>query len=141
MKINVDLIYPVGSIYFTTNTIDPSILFGGAWERYATGRCIVGWQSGDNDFGTVGNTGGAKTHTLTKAQLPNETLKVIDPTYGWEVGTAGYNTGSGSAYPGISALRKEPTNSQLLRTSAMGSGQAHNNLQPYIVTYVWRRIA
>ncbi len=33
MKINLDFIYPIGSLYLTTNTISPSVLFGGTWER------------------------------------------------------------------------------------------------------------
>lgn len=29
----VDIIYPVGSIYMSTSSVDPSVLFGGVWER------------------------------------------------------------------------------------------------------------
>lgn len=29
----LDMIYPVGSIYLSVNNVDPSTLFGGAWER------------------------------------------------------------------------------------------------------------
>ncbi len=33
MLINTDFIYPIGSVYMSVNSVDPSILFGGTWER------------------------------------------------------------------------------------------------------------
>lgn len=35
------------------------------------GRTLVGLHAGDSDFGTLGQRVGAKTHTLTSAQIPN----------------------------------------------------------------------
>ena len=69
MQINVDLIYPIGSIYMTTSTVSPAVLFGGTWERIK-GRCIVGVDENDTDFNTVSKTGGEKTHTLTVDEMP-----------------------------------------------------------------------
>ena len=63
--------YPVGSIYFSTNSTNPATSLGfGTWAEFGAGRVPVGWSSGDPDFGTDEATGGAKTHTLTTAQLP-----------------------------------------------------------------------
>lgn len=65
------LMYPVGSIYMSANNTDPGELFGGTWERWGKGRVPVGLNESDTDFATSEKTGGAKTHTLTTAQIPS----------------------------------------------------------------------
>ncbi len=61
--------YPVGSIYISTNSTNPSSIFGGTWERYGTGRTLVGVNTSDANFNTVSKTGGSTTfnnsHTHT----------------------------------------------------------------------------
>jgi hypothetical protein len=64
-----DKIYPVGSIYISTSTTNPSVLFGGTWEAISAGKVLV--QADDNHV--LGNTGGNATITLTEAQLPAHT--------------------------------------------------------------------
>lgn len=57
--------YPVGAIYMSVNDIDPSTLFGGTWERIQ-GKFLIG-AAGSH---AAGSTGGAETHKLTVAELP-----------------------------------------------------------------------
>ena len=140
-KIYVHPYYPIGSIYISVNDTNPSKWFGGTWEQIAKGRTLVGVDTNDTDFNEVKKTGGEKNHTLTKTELPNTTLKIVDPTYGWTVHSAGYNAGAGSDYPGISGLRKTPTDAQKLRTEQLGNNTPHNNLQPYFTCYIWCRTA
>lgn len=64
-----DKIYPVGSIYISTSTTNPSVLFGGTWEAISAGKVLV--QADSNHV--LGNTGGNATITLTEAQLPAHT--------------------------------------------------------------------
>lgn len=45
-----DLIYPVGSIYITVYSSNPSTLFGGTWEKVSGGLVL---QSADGDAGTT----------------------------------------------------------------------------------------
>ena len=59
-------IYPVGSIYMSMNATDPSVLFGGSWDKLEDGRVLIG----ANDTYSVGSTGGSFTHTLTTDELP-----------------------------------------------------------------------
>lgn len=137
IKSAINNLFPVGFIIEVDNAeFDPNTSWGGTWER-DRGHVIVSVDEDDSDFSTSGLTGGEKQHTLKRAELPAESLKIIDPTYGWEVGTAGYNTGSGNNYPGITGLRNEPSNNQLLKTNNMGSGQPHNNMPPYRTAYRW----
>lgn len=114
--------YPVGSIYTSVVSTNPSTLFGfGTWTAFATGRCLVGIDSGQTEFDTVEETGGAKTHTLSIAEMPAHTHSSIDFSGGPNnlAGGAGLNTS------GV--------------TGSTGGGGAHNNLQPYIVVYMWKR--
>ncbi len=49
-------IYPVGSIYLSVNTINPSTIFGGTWEKVGVGRCLMG-ASNDSELGTTVDSG------------------------------------------------------------------------------------
>ncbi len=86
------------------------------------GRVPVGRDSAQTEFDTLGETGGAKTHTLTINEMPSHNH---DLSPGQVVGTG---SGGNSAY---SPLGNNPqANTGITYT---GGGQAHNNLQPYIV--------
>jgi len=65
----LDLIYPVGSIYMSVNSTNPSELFGGTWEQIKD-RFLL--SKGDT-YTTNGATGGASTVALTNAQMPRHT--------------------------------------------------------------------
>ena len=71
----VDLIYPVGSIYISMNSTNPSTLFGGTWEAFGQGRVLIGVGTG-NDGSTslsfpAGFTGGEYKHYLAKSEIPS----------------------------------------------------------------------
>lgn len=61
----LDLIYPVGSLYWSSKATSPDTLFGGTWTRI---KDKFLWAMGDTD--TVKATGGAKTVSLTSDNLP-----------------------------------------------------------------------
>lgn len=66
--------FPVGSIFIAVVSTDPSTLLGyGTWSAFGAGKMLVGRDSGDTDFDTAEETGGAKTVTLTEAQIPSHT--------------------------------------------------------------------
>lgn len=81
------------------------------------GRVIVGFDSAQTEFDTLGETGGAKTHTLTTTEMPAHSHTA-------EGGSFSGSAGSNVARSGNSALT--------ITTSSAGSGGAHNNLQPYM---------
>jgi microcystin-dependent protein len=88
------------------------------------GRVPVG-QSVSGTFATLGTSGGAETHTLTAAQMPAHTHK-----FGYRGGTSAQGN---SPYVVGTSITHDPAN-QFSDTSSAGSGAAHNNLQPYLVT-------
>lgn len=127
-------IYYVGSLYFNTvNAANPATILGyGTWVQVA-GKVIVGFQAGDTDFGTLGQTGGEKKHKLTAAELPALTVGI----------KAGAMNGTSSGCGVTDAFQKaQDFACGTVNATVNGTGaQSHNNLQPYYVASVWRRTA
>lgn len=120
----LEAVYPVGSVYISTVSTNPNTLFGfGTWTAFGAGKTLVGIDSGDTDFDTVEETGGAKTHTLTLSEIPSHTHTVHEHGV-----TGGESLAHGASWGYTSQ-----------ESGAAGGGGAHNNLQPYIVTYMWKR--
>ena len=130
-KALLDIFYPIGSIYQSTVNTNPFTLMGGTWERFGNGRVLVGVDENDGDFNTSIKTGGEKKHTLTIAEMPSHShgQVVTANNEGPAIRRDWSSDGSAGIY------------SQGVQTEVTGSGQAHNNLQPYITVYMWRRTA
>lgn len=151
-----DKIYPVGSIYYTTNDANPSVLFGGVWEAYAVGRVVVGYDPYQEHFNVVGKKDGSYTtpytpsgtvngHSLTVNELPDHVHWVRETPL-----NATFGSGSQSEF-----LMKADGGSEYYTKGIRGSsglGQAHGHtftgrqssisvLQPYQVVKIWRRTA
>lgn len=135
----VDMIYPVGSIYMSVNSTSPATLFGGTWQRI-TGRFLLSaTDSGSSGASqAAGRTGGAATHTLTKAELPDTELGVKFPYNGAEYDAYMYQltayTGGGT---GIGTFGLNQGNK--LHTEALGSGSSFSIMPPFLSVYVWKR--
>lgn len=113
--------WPVGSIYLAYNHTNPGTLFGGTWTRIQNTFLWAVDASGD-----VGVTGGEKTVTLTAAQMPKH-------NHGGTYTNAGTARTHAWLASGGSAMGYD--------TVEAGSGQAHNNMPPYIQVSMWRRTA
>ena len=208
----VDLIYPVGSIYISMNSTNPSTLFGGTWEAFGQGRVLIGAGTG-NDGNTslsfpAGFTGGEYKHYLTTSEMPDHkhsfsgttaannrshthsytkatgvnghTLTVaeipshehavpvpgyyaalstpntgfgafavvnppIDKKDGYRTGSIGGNSSHNHGLSTSSATSgsesQNHTHTFSGKTESAGSGSPHNNIQPYIGVYMWKRTA
>lgn len=64
------LIYPVGSIYFSTSNTNPSDNFGGTWAQWGSGRVPVGVDVTQDEFKISEKTGGEKNHVLSAGEIP-----------------------------------------------------------------------
>ncbi len=121
-----DLIYPIGSIYLSVNSTNPKDLFGGTWEQIKD-RFLL---SAGSSY-AAGKTGGAATHKLTSSEMPSHSHKINESTEKrWsslEGGWANFRCGSSSVTGGD------------IYTQSTGNGNAHNNMPPYLVVYVWKR--
>lgn len=121
----------IGDLYFSTDAANPASKLGyGTWAAYAAGRAIVGVDTADPDFDAPGKTTGAKTHQLTVGEMPSHTHGVVGSSTG--------GTGSIFAPSWVSAasLGQGIDNAAI---QANGGGQPHNNVQPSIAVYCWRR--
>lgn len=66
--------WPIGSVFMAVVNTNPASLLGfGTWSAFGAGKMLVGRDANDTDFDTAEETGGAKTHTLTEAQIPAHT--------------------------------------------------------------------
>lgn len=127
---SVNKFYPVGSIYMSVNNVNPSQLFGGTWQSFGAGRVLVGVDPSQSEFNAVEKTGGEKAVTLNVNQIPshNHVVNAVTGGRGFVIG----ESASGAAVKAVSQ--------QNITSGSAGGGQAHNNLQPYITVYMWKRI-
>lgn len=152
----IDWIYPVGSVITSVNpSYDPNKVFKThTWVRFAAGRTLVGYNSSETEFNAVEKTGGAKTHTLTTAQIPSHSHAAVngDSSFHFtqlkiQSGLAGKINLRGADGSATRTLYGASQANQwgMLRdddtTAATGGSGAHNNLQPYITVYFWKRTA
>ena len=105
----------------------------GTWERYGTDRVTVG-AGGDYAAGSVG---GEKEHTLTVDEMPSHSHKINSMSWGGK----GLNNEISHNYSFWVFDKSNKAEIDISYLQAAGGGQPHNNMQPYIGTYRYRRIA
>ena len=126
IKMNVDLMYPVGSIYLSVNSTNPSQLFGGTWEQWGKGRVPVGVDTSDSDFNTVEKAGGNKSYdhiAVTAFRTDGYTQYGLDNVGAYANRTIVYDG------TGINTNQHNETRLQI------------PTIQPYITCYMWKRTA
>lgn len=154
-----DMVYPVGSIYMSVNSTNPSTLFGGTWVRWGNGRVPVGIDTSDSNFNYSERTGGSNSesytpsgsingHALTGNELPSHTHSMGRSNQGG--GRTDWGLTAAGAHGGNVVLTTAGGGSS--ETSSYGAGVAHthgwsgtkatiSHLQKYITCYMWKRTA
>lgn len=129
------LMHRVGDIIFSTSDENPSTIYGGTWVAWGKGQVPVGVDTSDSDFNTVEKTGGEKEHTLTVDETPSHKHDI----YGGNTTTtntlASYNSNGWITLLGGMTYKNDGT------MTTVGNDEPHNNLQPYITCYMWKRTA
>lgn len=154
------VVYPIGSVYISLNDTSPATLFGGTWTQITDTFLL---SSGTN---AVGATGGEKEVTLTLDQTPTHahTRGTMEITGGfrsyseYNLNNASYqnyclgaftseesygtntNVSSGSS----DCIRQHTftaSRSWTGETSSVGENQPHNNMPPYLVVNMWKRMS
>lgn len=155
MRALFDFIHPVGSYYETSDVaFDPNVTWGGTWVLETEGQVHVSSGANYAVAGALTDTtdGGASTVTLQQSEMPahthgNKSLKGTMRAMAW----------TGAAVSGIvtksdhNVNRNDNTGSNLGAATftinashehtSVGDGQAHNNMQPYIIVNRWHRTA
>jgi len=127
-------VYPVGAIYISTASTNPSSLFGGTWVAFGQGRVLVGLNSSDSDFNQSEETGGAKTNSTSITVSRDGWGNVQSGNRMQEPNVAGrLITGDGSYedHENLESLAHASADKTF-------SGSA-STLQPYIVAYMFKR--
>lgn len=155
----LNMIYPVGSIYLSTNNVSPTTFLGGTWERIRD-RFLL--SAGDTY--ASGSTGGEASTTLTTSHIPKHTHgsksltgnailgasivkntaagALIDKTSGifrsnGYTSTICYVDSKATTGSAVTSLTVDATHEH----TSVGGGQAHNNMPPYLTVYMWKRTA
>lgn len=160
-----DMVYPVGSIYMSVNSVNPSTLFGGTWEQLKDKFLLASGNTYSN-----GATGGSATVSLSASQMPRHnhstnshyhTTSESNEYYVTSENSGASNTrvqynSSGNRYVDGMSDNKTPFHHRTATGSASpttkyaggtgsaesaANGSAHNNMPPYLVVYMWKRIA
>ena len=120
----INEMYPEGSIYITTELTtkkDVEGKFGGTWESYGAGKTLVGIDTSDTSFNTVGKTSGSKLNstTLTVANLPSHSH---DITHTHDIDEKTYTTNTVSL-TGEFVFHGTPTSSPVMQTTGVFSSK------------------
>ena len=166
----INKIYPIGSIYISTNTTNPSEFLGGVWAQIKDKFLLA-----SGDIYSNGSTGGEATHTLTIDEMPSHTHTQNSHThtqsahshqlystasYGSNANglkrsgdmqgvagvptkdssSSGYTWNDSKGHAVVSSIT--PTiNGTTATNQNTGGGSAHNNMPPYLAVYMWKRTA
>lgn len=147
--------YPIGSIYISVNATNPQISLGfGTWEQIKDRFLLASGSSYSS-----GSTGGEANHKLTINEIPGHNHTQYGVTSGSAnsspVRLAVQNDGNVVVYnsentalwstktSGITTTKtfRQTDINKDGTTSSTGGNSSHNNMPPYLVVNIWRRIA
>lgn len=134
----LNVVYPVGSLYWSVNPTNPSSLFGGSWEQIKDKFVLA-----VGDTYKIGSSGGEATHVLTVNEMPshNHAQREVSADKNINVHVNNHKAGRTT---GTTWLNHDcdgwVTNKQVVETINTGGSQAHNNMPPYMTAYCWKRI-
>lgn len=129
----------VGELVFITgDTRNPSVIYGyGTWQPYGGGRVVVGVGTYTDESGNTlsfadGQTGGEYLHKLTPSEMP---------IHSHPNGVSGPSSGPAYKIEGYTSAAPNNDNYRVDSTGNVGGDQSHNNTQPYIACFIWRRVS
>lgn len=164
----IDIVHPVGSIWETTTTDDPNVLWAGTtWVKMDAGRVLVSagsyTENGTTYTYNLGDKGGEAKHQITIEELVSHAHGASCSTtsltgyadtssnYGPFDNTTGiFGHGNktnlivgsnGSNYTVYQDLTIDASHSHNITINAAGNSQPHENRMPYIVVNRWKRTA
>jgi hypothetical protein len=135
-------VYPVGSIYLSVVSTNPGTLLGfGTWTAFATGRALVGIDTGNYLMNVFEETFGS-----ANAVVVSHTHTVTDPGHDHAISATGASTG-GSGFPGFDGSGNPVTPADItaattgISIGTTGVTGTNANYQPSIAIYIWKRTA
>lgn len=148
-KTLLDMVYPVGAYYSSSDPTSPAELFGGAWEEIH-GRFLFA----EDDAHPAGSTGGEEKHTLTVGEMPSHGNHLMQGRMYEELAENASNDSSyrsntlylpKTAFASTGNINrgwKDWNGGEMYPAGTLkGGGNPHNNMPPYLAVYTWHRIA
>lgn len=127
----LDIIYPIGSIYFSTIGTSPASFIGGTWEKIED-RFLVGTGTSFS----AGDTGGENEHTLTVNEMPKH-----NHTYNSNFTVQSDEGNGNSGIPMNLSSWGNYRPAHWFTIQPMGGSEPHNNLPPYYAVHIYHRTA
>lgn len=128
----INSIYPIGSVYISLTETNPGTYLKGTWEQFGQGRTLIGVGTGNDGTNTqafeANATGGEYKHKLVIDEIPSHNHKYYSPIV-QEV----LNSSKTSTYGNYNKDYK-------IDSDSVGGDGYHNNIQPYITVYFWKRM-
>lgn len=160
----IDVIYPVGSIYMSINSTDPSTLFGGSWTRlkdtfllacgdtYSSDGDVATSQHGSATVTLTANQSGVKSHAHTISHTHGVGSGRQFATRGNHsdgIGEKGAASGTAFYAPAINksdnwygaAATSTQSTTNSGNATEVNASEAHENMPPYMAVYMWKRTA
>lgn len=150
----IDIVHPVGSIWETTTTDDPNVLWAGTtWVKMDAGRVLVSagtyTEGSDTYTYTLGDKGGEAKHQLITDELTKHSHIASCSTDGihhhtFYAMTPNENQREGGTWNGSFKSGKtseDGAHSHTITVEAAGNSQPHENRMPYVVINRWKRTA
>lgn len=158
----IDIVHPVGSIWETTTTDDPNVLWSGTtWVKMDAGRVLISagtyTENGTTYTYNLGDKGGEAKHQITIEELAEHSHNIFVATTnltGYFAIKGAEHTSSGIVSSGTSSYENargfngngssftiNASHSHSASAGNTGSGASHENRQPYTVINRWKRTA
>lgn len=143
--------HPVGSYYWSSESTDPSALFGGTWEQVKDRFVLAA-----GDSYAVGATGGTASSSHTHQYgmaiggwwgcptiYQGDSVKSTGALEGGTTATGWTNIGIGTVHRNnvLSAEQSEDKTTALFKSTANTSAATVDNMPPYVVAFCWKRTA
>lgn len=139
--------HPVGSYYWSNDSTSPATLFGGTWEALPPGYTLIAQGSGSDSFGSftyeAGKQYGERMHKLTTDELASHQHVIrsitADGNLNPVVNESKIGNFSGATIPNKYLWSNEA--GEQVTSGNTGGNASHNNIQPSIGAYCWKRTA
>lgn len=129
----INSIYPIGSVYISLTETNPGSYLKGTWEQFGQGRTLIGVGTGDDGTNTqefeINTNGGEYKHKLVIDEIPSHSHKYYSP-----IVQVVSPASSGSTYGNYNKDYK-------INSDTAGGDGYHNNVQPYVTVYFWKRVS
>lgn len=145
--VDIDDIYPIGSIYMNINNLNPETIFGGKWEQIQDTFLL-----GCGNYASAGSIGGSENHThnygikyggFYKGTIieknTNAGLFDYNEDNTWTLSTE-TNLGNVAEVEVNGGTTKDYQTVSVAHYTHEANTSYSSNMPPYLAVYIWKRV-